>query len=427
MHEMAIRGARLVGRDGVAIREVGIDGGRISAVDDEVEPAMIEFDGEGLLLLPGLIDDHVHFREPGMEVKEDFASGSRAAAHGGATTVFEIQNNAPLMTSRAAVESKLAVVRPKSRVNVGVYGSANASSAGRLAEMADLVMGFKVFLAPSHGDEGVDSDLTLRTIFQEITRLGKIAVIHAEDRSTIAAGLEAYGKLGARGWSRARSAAAEVKACERAIRLAETLGTRIHLFHLSSAGAVDLVEEAKGRGLSVTAATCPHYLLFTDDDVERLGGLLKCNPSIKTAVDRARLREGVRDGIIDVIETDHAPHRPAEKLAPFERNPSGISSADVFLPLLFRLIEEGVLTLRSLVERCCLAPARIYGLQGKGWIERGTDADLVLVDDRARWTPTADEFASKANVSPFVGMHLPARVVTTWVGGRVAWSDRPEP
>ena len=426
--DLVIRGARTWRPGGVVVADVGIAAGRIAAVAiDGATSSLLSngtpsIDARGLLLLPGLIDDHVHFREPGREDKEDFATGSRAAAHGGATTVCEIQNNAPLMTSRANVESKLALARGKSVVNVALYGTANAQSVGRLSEFADLVVGFKVFLAPSHGDPGVDAESMLFALFQEVARIGKPMVVHAEDKSAIESGVKRFGEAGAGAWSKARPPAAEVLAVERAIRLARSTGARIHLFHLSTAGAVDRVADAKAEGLPVTAATCPHYLLFTDADVAERGGLLKVNPSIKSDIDRARLRDGVRDGTIDVIETDHAPHLPDEKrTAEFAKNPSGISCADVLLPSLFELISNGVLTLDTLVERACRAPARLYGLQGKGVIEPGADADLVLVDDRAPSAPTAAEFRSKANVSPYVGRSFPARVVKTFVAGREAF------
>jgi dihydroorotase len=421
MVDVVIRGARVWSELGIRVADVALEAGEIVDVGSVPRGAGSEFDATGLLLLPGLIDDHVHFREPGREDKEDFATGSQAAAHGGVTTIIEIQNNAPLMTSRAAVEAKLALVRPKSRVNVGIYGSATAASLGKLGEMADYVLGYKIFLAPSHGDAGVDSDEMLRSLYREAARAGRPVVVHAEDKATIEKGLAQFSTDGPRGWSRARSPAAEVLAVERALRLCEETGARTHVFHLSAAGSVDRLADAKAKGLPVTGATCPHYLLFTDDDVARVGGLLKVNPSIKGAVDRARLREGIRDGTIDVLETDHAPHLPTEKTAPFNDNPSGISSVDVFLPVLLKLVADGVLTLDQVIERACRAPARLFGIANKGSIARGFDADLVLIDDRTPWSPRSDEFLSKANLSPYVDYAFPARVVRTYVGGRVAF------
>lgn len=424
MVDLVIRGARVWSDAGIRVADVAIEAGEIVEVGAAVLAAgAAQVDATGLLLLPGLIDDHVHFREPGREDKEDFATGSLAAAHGGVTTIVEIQNNAPLMTSRAAVEAKLALVRPKSRVNVGIYGSATVASLGKLGEMADFVLGFKIFLAPSHGDAGVDSDEMLRALYREAARAGKPVVVHAEDKATIEKGLAQFSTDGPRGWSRARSPAAEVLAVERALRLCEETGARTHVFHLSAAGSVDRLADAKAKGLPVTGATCPHYLLFTDDDVARVGGLLKVNPSIKGAIDRDRLREGVRDGTLDVLETDHAPHLPGEKSAAFNDNPSGISSVDVFLPVLLKLVADGVLGLDQVIERACRTPARLLGIPNKGSIARGFDADLVLVDDRTPWTPRSDEFQSKAKLSPYVGYTLPARVVKTFVGGRVAYAE----
>ncbi|MFH0946355.1 MAG: dihydroorotase family protein [Planctomycetota bacterium] len=422
MHELAFRNVRAFTSSTLLDLEVAVDGGRITEIAEEVAPALEEVDGRGRLLLPGLVDDHVHFRQPGKEQKEDFASGTRAATHGGVTTVFEIQNNPPLMESREAVERKLKLIRPLARANVGLYANATPLAANRLGELADLVVGIKLFLAPSHGDDGIDSDEVLRAVFQEAARLGKVIVVHAEDRSLINRGMELHAAGGARDWSRARPPAAEVKAVERVIRLSETTGARIHLFHLSTAGAVDLLADAKQRGLNVTGATCPHYLIFTDEDVVRRGGVLKCNPSIKSNLDRTRLREGVREGIIDVIETDHAPHLPEEKMSAFQQNPSGISTIDFFLPLLFHLLEQGVLDLPALLERCCGAPSRIFGLPGTGSLEVGDQADMVLVDDRHRWTPGPEDFLSKASVSPYVGFELPARVERTYVAGKLVYS-----
>lgn len=423
MVDLVIRGARVWSDSGTRVADVAIEAGEIVDVGSAVAGGKVEVDASGLLLLPGLVDDHVHFREPGREDKEDFATGSLAAAHGGVTTIVEIQNNAPLMTSRAAVEAKLALVRPKSRVNVGIYGSATVASLGKLGEMADFVLGFKIFLAPSHGDAGVDSDEMLRALYREAARAGRPVVVHAEDKATIEKGLAQFSTDGPRGWSRARSPAAEVLAVERALRLCEETGARTHVFHLSAAGSVDRLADAKARGLPVTGATCPHYLLFTDDDVARVGGLLKVNPSIKGAIDRDRLREGVRDGTLDVLETDHAPHLPTEKSAPFNDNPSGISSVDVFLPVCLKLVADGILGLDQLIERACRTPARLLGIANKGSIARGFDADLVLVDDRAPWTPRSEDFRSKAKLSPYVGTTLPARVVKTFVGGRVAYAE----
>ncbi|MBI4880280.1 MAG: dihydroorotase family protein [Planctomycetes bacterium] len=425
MHETAIRGARVLTPEGVVRADVALDAGRISRVRERVDEALLEVDGSGLLLLPGLLDARARLREPGAAEKEGLRRGTLAAAHGGVTTLLDVQDDAPLMVERAALMQKLELARGRALVNVGLFGNANQLSAGRLGPLADLVMGFSLSLAPTRSDPGVDSDVVLRSLFQEAARLGKVLAVHAEDRGAVRAGMRRHGAGGAAAWSRARPPAAEARACARAIRLAEMTGARIHLAPLSTAAAVDLVEEAKARDLPVTAGTCPHYLVFTDADVARLGARLKAEPAIKGEVDRERLRQGVREGTLDVIASDHCPQALAEKLLPFAACPAGISSLDVFLPVLLRLAREGVLTLETLLERACAAPACIFGVGVAARVRPGECADLVLVDERREWTPAEGEFASRARISPWTGMRLPARVATTWVGGKVVWPRAP--
>ncbi len=425
MHELAIRGARVFTPEGLVRSEVALDAGRIARVAERVDAALQEIDGAGQVLLPGLLDARARLREPGAAQQEGLRHGTLAAAHGGVTTLLDLQEDAPLMVERAALQRKLERARGRALVNLGLYGNATRVSAGRLETLADLVMGFSLSLAPRRDDAGVDSDVTLRGLFQEAARLGKVLAVHAEDRAAVRAGMRRHAAAGAAAWSRARPPAAEARACARAIRLAEITGARLHLAPLSTAAAVDLVAEAKARGLAVTAGTSPHYLIFTDADVARQGGLLKAEPAIKGALDRERLRQGVRDGTLDVIASDHAPHLPAEKLRAFAPCPAGISSLDVFVPVLLLLARQGVLTLETLLQRACAAPARIFGVGAAERVRPGEAADLVLVDDGAEWTPAESDFASRARASPWAGFCLPARVVRTWVGGRTVWPGAP--
>lgn len=376
-------------------------------------------EGRGHWCLPGFIDDHVHLREPGLEHKEGYAAGTRAAAAGGVTTLLEIQNNQPLMTDREAVSDKLALVRPKALVNVGVYASLVPAAAGQLAGMSELVAGYKLFMGPSTGGLDVSGAEQLRGLFREVAATGHWLFVHAEDGPTIAAGIARHGHEGAAGWHLARPAAAEVLATEQALALARELGTRVHVFHMSTAGATDLVEQARADGLAVSSGTCPHYLYFTHEDTARLGTLLRVNPSIKAAVDRDRLLEGLRSGAIDCLSSDHAPHTAAEKARPFAEAPSGIPCLDIFMPLCLTLVRRGLLTLKTVIERAARSPARVHGFTKKGSLAPGMDADLVLVDPEELRVVRGAEHHSRAKQTPYEGLELWGWPRTTLVMGKL--------
>lgn len=363
-------------------------------------------EGRGRWLLPGFIDDHVHLREPGLAHKEGYASGTRAAAAGGITTLLEIQNNQPLMDSRRAVEEKLALVRPKSVVNVGVYGSLVPTAQGQLAEMAELVAGYKIFLGPSTGGIDVQGEERVRALFAEAAATGHWIFVHAEDGALIAQGLAAHDGGDAGSWHLARPAAAEIVATENSLALGREVGARVHIFHMSTGGAVDLVAEARRRGQPVTSGTCPHYLYFTHEDTARQGALLRVNPSIKTAADRDRLLEGLRTGEIDCLSSDHAPHTAEEKARPFGLAPSGIPCLDIFMPLCLTLVERGLLDLTTVIERAATTPAQVHGFARKGSVRVGNDADLVLVDPSERRVVRGAEHHSKAKQTPYEGLEL---------------------
>ncbi len=403
--------------------DVLVEGHSIVAVErpGTLRDAAQRIEGRGRWLLPGFIDDHVHLREPGLEHKEGYESGTHAAAAGGITTLFEIQNNPPLMSNRSAVEAKLALVRPKSLVNVQVYGSLVDEALPYVAEMSALVAGYKLFMGPSTGGLDIRGEERLRAMFGAVARTGHWLFVHAEDGDLIEAGIAAYGSAGAAKFHLARPAAAEIKAVQDALRIAEVEGTRLHVFHMSTGGAVDLVADARRRGRPVTAGTCPHYLYFTHADTARLGTVLKVNPSIKSAADRERLIEGLRDGSIDCLSSDHAPHTAEEKARPFSKAPSGIPCLDIFMPLCLTLAQRGVLPLATVLERATAGPARVHGLTHKGRVDVGLDADLVLLDPALRRVVHGAEHFSRARLTPYEGMELSGWPQLTMVMGRVVF------
>jgi dihydroorotase (multifunctional complex type) len=400
-----------------------ISGSRIEALGDFAGIRGREISCEGLAVLPAFIDNHVHFREPGAEEKEDFRSGSAASAHGGVGMVLEVQNSPPLLTTPELAHAKRRIAAEKSLVRVGLYASATPQILPHIREMAELTSGLKLFMAPSHGDEGLGSEDTMRPFFQKASEIGYHLIVHAEDGRIISSALKKYGDKGPAYFSRARPPSAEIASVEMALRLAGEYGTRLHVFHVTTAGAVDLVTDARQRGVDVTCSTCPHYLFFTDADLPEMGGLLKVNPSIKGAHDRQRLLEGIRGDEVQIVSTDHAPHKPAEKALPFKRVPAGISSADLVLPLMTTLVARGELSFEDVVRLCISNPAAIHGLLQGGSLKEGDAADLVLFYPEEEWVVTGEDFLSRANASPYVGMSLTGRVAATLVDGQRVFLD----
>jgi allantoinase len=416
---------RLPERDQATRHDVLVEGHEIVAIAPagsiEVGEQVEVERGNGRWLLPGFIDDHVHLREPGLERKEGYATGTRAAAAGGITTLLEIQNNPPLMTSRVALEDKLALVRPKSVVNIGVYASLVPEALEHVSDMSDLVAGFKLFMGPSTGGLDVRGEERLASMFGAVAATGHWLFVHAEDGDLIEAGIAQHGAEGAAAFHLARPAAAEIKATETALRMARQEGTRLHVFHLSTGAAVDLLADARAQGAEVSSGTCPHYLYFTHEDTARVGTLLKVNPSIKAAGDRDRLLEGLRDGSVDCLSSDHAPHTAEEKARDFPASPSGIPCLDIFMPLCLTLARRGLLPLATVIERAATTPAAIHGFLRKGSIQEGYDADLVLVDpEEARVVRGAEHF-SKAKQTPYEGMELWGWPQLTMVMGEVVF------
>ncbi len=404
-----------------------ISGGYILDVNDFDGVKGREVPCNGLAIMPCLIDNHVHFREPGAEEKEGFRSGSAASAHGGSGTVIEVQNSLPLLTTPGLVEEKKRMASDKSVIRIGFYASADAPVLDHMNEMAGMTSGLKLFMAPSHGDKGCAGEETIRPYFQLASRVGFHLIVHAEDGDIIREEYEKYKGRGPAFFSRARPPAAEIVAVERALRLAEEYGTRLHVFHVTTAGAVDMIAEARARGVDVTCSTCPHYLFFTEKDVADNGGLFKVYPSIKSGHDRERLFAALREGDVEIVSTDHAPHKPEDKTLGFDDVPAGISSADLLLPLMCTLVAKGHIGFDD-VERLCLRnPAKIHGLMNETDLRPKSAADLVFFHPEEKWIVREEDFLSKANLSPYLGMELTGRVAATLVQGRTAFLDRKGP
>lgn len=463
-HRTLIRGAQVVLPDETARTDVLVEDGRIAAVD---APAGVRADetvnADGLHLLPGVVDDQVHFRDPGLTHKEDLRTGSRACAAGGVTSFLEMPNTAPQTVTVEALAAKLELARRKCVVNYGFYVGATT---GNLAELRKAsrapgvaTPGIKVFMGSSTGDMLVDDQERLEEIFA-LTSLPIAA--HCEDETTVRANrarLEAAGPLTASDHSRIRDRWAAVVATRRAIDLARRHNHRLHVLHVSTAdevallggtagtdgtasrpqpadrrrtSAIGIPRSADGRIAAdacpqptnrlITAEACPHHLFLDVSDYERLGTLVQMNPSLKEASDRAALWRGLKDGALQVVATDHAPHTLEEKRAPYPASPSGVPAVELVLPLMLDAVNRGQCTLNDLAAWMCDGPARVWDIVGKGRIEEGCDADLALVDMAMTREVRNKDQVTKCGWSPWHGTRLTGWPVRTWVCGRTVFA-----
>ncbi|HEY8416459.1 MAG TPA: allantoinase AllB [Limnochordales bacterium] len=438
MSDLWVRGGTIVTAAGVFPGDVLVRGGRIAAVihRDEAQgplgwglqgpaaqrPVRI-LDATGLHILPGLVDVHVHFRDPGLTHKEDFLSGTAAAACGGVTTVLDMPNTLPPVATRALFEEKRTRLAGRAYVDYGLYGVVDESNFADLPELAKAgAIAFKLFLGPTTGDIRAPGWGRLMDVFKLVAELGLPLVVHAEDRDVIEYHEQRAGQhLDYLGFLATRPPFGELAATQTTCLLAAVTGARVHIAHVSLADAVDLIREAKERGAPVTAETCPPYLFMTAEDCERLGPVSKVLPPIRHRVDQERLWEGLHDGTLEVIATDHAPHLVEEKLGKsWLTAPGGMIGVETMLPSLLTAVGEGRLTLPQVVEWTSTRPAEIFGLAGrKGDIRPGCDGDLVLVDLDAEWTLRPDDLHSKSKNSPLLGARLRGKVVHTVVRGHV--------
>lgn len=391
-----------------------------SLVNVEVVPC------EGKLIIPGVIDDQVHFREPGLTHKATVATESRAALAGGVTTFMDMPNVAPQTTTIANLEQKLQIASDTAFANYAFYFGATNTNIDELRALdKNLVCGVKVFMGSSTGNMLVDDEETLRKIFSE----ANIPVaVHCEDEATIKANLAEYGaKYGDDipfdCHPKIRSNEACFKSTKKAIDLAQQCGTRLHVLHLSTAEEMDLFSSAAFAEKRITAEVCVHHIWFTDADYAEKGSLIKCNPAIKSEQDRNALRKALIDGKIDVVATDHAPHTLDEKLRPYTKSASGMPLVQHSLLVMLELYKQGVVSLPLIVQKMCHNPADLFGIKQRGYIRRNYFADLAIVDLQGTTPVTKDTILYKCGWSPLEGTTFSAKVEKTFLNGICVYSD----
>lgn len=403
-----------------------VDAGRISlsTVDREAYDIC---DCEGRMVLPGVIDAHVHFRQPGLTEKGDLHSESLAAIAGGVTSYFDMPNTAPATTTIETWEQKNRMASEVSAANYAFFmGVTNSNIEHLLHADPTRIPGLKLFLGSSTGDMLVDDDSTIIRLFLEFK--GVIAC-HAESERRIVENrqrlLEQYPDgIPLKLHHMLRSRQACVEASAHAIELARRTGARLHLLHVSTEDELALLSDAPLSENRISAETCPHYLYFDASSVETTGGLTKCNPAIKEDSDRRALLRALRDGRIDIVATDHAPHLLAQKQGNALTAASGMPSIQFALPLMLQLARNGNFTYESVVEKMCNNPARLYAIDRRGFIRPRYWADFAIIDPDADYTITNDDVISTCGWTPYAGQHLTFRVEQTWLNGRLAYDYR---
>lgn len=401
--------------------DVLIENGTIAAVSPGLSAPKTAtlVQAKGQLVLPGFIDLHVHFREPGFEYKETVQTGTASAVAGGFTSVCCMPNTNPVNDNQSITE--LILDRAKNAGNAHVFpiGAITKGSEGKeLAEIGDLRRAGCVAIS----DDGrpVMNSLVMRRAMEYARAFDIPVVDHCEDLHLSEGGCMNEGLVSTELGLPGIPAAAEDVMVARNISLAELTGARLHLAHISTAGSVRLVREAKSRGLHVTAEACPHHFTLTEEVARGYNTHAKMNPPLRTWQDVQAIKEGLRDGTIDVIATDHAPHAAQEKQLEFTEAPFGIVGLETALPLTFGLVDEGVLSLEAAVTKLTSQPAKAFGLS-KGTLAVGADADVVLVDPQAQWEIDPSRFRSRSRNTPFAGWKVKGQVTTTIVNGRLVF------
>ena len=409
------------------VADVLIENGTISAVGPALKaPAgATVIQAKGQLVLPGFVDLHVHFREPGFEYKETIQSGTAAAVAGGFTTVCAMPNTNPVNDNQDVTEFMLERAKAAGNAHLYPIGAITKKSEGKeLAEIGDLRRAGCV--AISDDGKPVMNSLVMRRAMEYARAFDVPVVDHCEDLHLSEGGCMNEGLVSTELGLPGIPSAAEDVMVARNVSLADLTGARVYLAHISTAGSVRMVREAKARGLKVTAEACPHHFTLTEELTRGYNTHAKMNPPLRTMQDVQAIKEGLRDGTIDVIATDHAPHATQEKQQEFTEAPFGIVGLETALSLTLALVDEGVLTLESAVDKLATAPAKAFSLNA-GTLAVGAPADVAIVDPNREWQVDPSRFRSKSRNTPFAGWKVKGRVTTTIVSGRVVFElDRSE-
>lgn len=426
MPSILIKNATVVNEGSRKVQDIFLKNGRIDKIADRISsPADREIDAEGLFLLPGVIDDQVHFREPGLTHKATIASEARAAVAGGVTSFMEMPNTNPPALTHALLEEKYAIAAAGSVANYSFFmgvANDNAEEALRTNERKKDICGIKIFMGSSTGNMLVDNYVTLNKLFSESQVL---IATHCEDERIIKANKEKYPHADHASFHPLiRDAEACFESSFSAVQLAKKHDTRLHILHISTARELQLFTNLFPlTDKRITSEVCVHHLHFTAEDYEAQGNLIKCNPAIKAPENKEALWTALLDDRLDIIATDHAPHTWEEKQQPYQQAPSGLPLVQHSLLLMLEYVKKERITLERLVEKMCHAPAQCFQIAERGYIREGYYADLVLVDLNERTTVAKSNLFYKCGWSPLEGHEFPASIRYTFVNGHPVYQD----
>ena len=408
----------------VSIQDLYIENGKVVQLEKDIrQEADQVIDAEGLVVCPGLVDMHVHLRDPGLTYKEDIFTGTAAAAHGGVTSVACMANTDPVVDTPEqiryikdkAAQANGVHVYPIAAVSIGMRGE-EPSDADALKKAGAIAL----------SDDGcnVDNANLMRDVMIHAKRLELPVLCHCEDTTMVEGRAVNEGSVSRQLWLEGRPAIAEEIMVMRDAMLAEETGAHVHICHVSTAKSVDIIRRMKKRGVAITCETCPQYFTLTEDEILTQGSMARVNPPLRTAKDIKGIIAGLKDGTIDAIATDHAPHSAEEKSRPLTRAPSGMVGLETSLAItLTELYHTGKMKLPEIIKRMTYTPASILHLSSKGRLSLGSDADITIFDPEEVWTIDPEQFASKARNTPFAGREVKGKVKYTIVGGNVIYQD----
>lgn len=430
MNRILIKNAKIVNEGSIFEGDVLIENDLIVEISDSISLKTSDckvIDAEGSYLMPGAIDDQVHFREPGLTHKGDIESESKAAVAGGITSFIEQPNTVPNAVTQEILEDKYEIAAEKSFANYSfMMGATNDNLEEVLKTNPKNVAGIKIFLGSSTGNMLVDKEETLEKIFSSTPML---IAVHCEDETTIQNNLAAYKEqygddIPVTAHHLIRSAEACYISSSKAVALAKKTGARLHIFHLSTAKEMELfTNKIPLEDKKITAEVCVHHLWFTDEDYKTKGNFIKWNPAVKTADDRKELWKALNDGRIDVIATDHAPHTKEEKEQSYLKAPSGGPLVQHAVVAMFEAHHQGKITVEKIVEKMCHNPAKIFKIEKRGFIKEGYYADLVIVNPSLPWSVKPENILYKCGWSPFENFTFKSRITHTFVNGEMVYNN----